>query len=330
MVTELVGKSESVKAIMHAKVRVDLQDVTDPVISIVTPSLNHGRFLRQTIESVAAQTFRSFEHIVVDGGSTDDTVKILSEFPHIRWVSEREEHIVEAYAKGFAMARGRYIIQCCVSDGFLDPNWFRKCVEILEKDDEVSLVWGFAQTMSEDGDLLNVCFQDFFTDPPPQKQDFLAYWLVSGFPLPEGNYCVRNEVLRSWFPDARSTDWFRTCPHLGFMYRFFTQGYSPYFIPVVANFGRFHHDQRSRRLSHVEKPAETAYSKAVKEYCGSVLRGRTAHHFRDGTSQVIGQIQSHQLHALRRKMWRHRLLRSPLLRLDPYTLVTKLKGRMFP
>lgn len=307
----------------------DLRDVSEPMISVVTPSLNHGRFLRQTIESVAAQTFRNFEHIVVDGGSTDGTVEILKEFPHLRWVSERDEHIVEAYAKGFAMARGRYIVQCCVSDGFLDPNWFSKCVDVLEKDDEVSLVWGFAQNMSEEGDLLNVSFQEFFADPPPQKRDCLALWLVSGFPLPEGNYCVRREVIRSRFPDARSNGWWRTCPHLGFMYRFFTEGYSPYFIPVVANFGRSHHDQRSRRLSAVEKPAEAAYRKAVKEYGKSVLRGSTVHRFRDGTSQVIGQIQPHERHSLRKKMWRHRLLRSPLLRIDPYTLVVKLKARMF-
>lgn len=307
----------------------DLRDVSEPVISVVTPSLNHGRFLRQTIESVAAQTFRNFEHIVVDGESTDGTVEILKEFPHLRWVSERDEHIVEAYAKGFAMARGRYIVQCCVSDGFLDPNWFSKCVDVLEKDDEVSLVWGFAQNMSEEGDLLNVSFQEFFADPPPQKRDCLALWLVSGFPLPEGNYCVRREVIRSRFPDARSNGWWRTCPHLGFMYRFFTEGYSPYFIPVVANFGRSHHDQRSRRLSAVEKPAEAAYRKAVKEYGKSVLRGSTVHRFRDGTSQVIGQIQPHERHSLRKKMWRHRLLRSPLLRIDPYTLVVKLKARMF-
>ena len=227
------------------------------------------------------------------------------------------------------MARGRYIIQCCVSDGFLDLNWFRKCVEILEKDEEVSLVWGFAQTMSEDGDLLNVCFQDFFTDPPPQKQDSLAFWLASGFPLPEGNYCVRSEVLRTWFPDRQSSDWFRTCPHLGFMYRFFTQGYNPYFIPVVANFGRLHHDQRSQRLSDVEKPGQVAYLKAVKEYGKSILRGSTIHRFRDGKSQVVGQIQPQDLPSLRRKMWRHRLLRSRFVRLDPYTLVLKLKERIF-
>lgn len=314
---------------MHAKTCEDLKDIAQPMISVVTPSLNQGRFLRHMIETVAAQTFRNFEHIVVDGGSTDSTIGILKEFPHIRWISERDDHIVEAYQKALAMARGRYIIQCCVSDGFLDPNWFKKCAEVLEKDDEVSLVWGFAQTMSEEGDLLNVSFQDFFADPPPQKKDFLPFWLVTGFHLPEGNYCVRSDVIKTWFPDMRASDWFRACPHLGFMYRFFTEGYSPYFIPVVANFGRTHHDQRSQRLSDVEKPGQAAYLKAVKAYGQSILRGSTVYRFRNGMSQVIGQIQPRDFPSLRKNMWRHRLLRSRLLRRDPYTLALKLKGRLF-
>lgn len=49
----------------------DLLDIVNPKISVITPSLNHGRFLRATIESVANQKYRSFEHIVIDGGSND-------------------------------------------------------------------------------------------------------------------------------------------------------------------------------------------------------------------------------------------------------------------
>jgi glycosyltransferase involved in cell wall biosynthesis len=313
--------------IMHAKVGEDLRDVTAPIISVVTPSLNHARFLRQTIESVASQTFRSFEHIVVDGGSTDGTVEILKEFPHLRWVSERDEHVVEAYQKAFAMARGRYIIQCCVSDGFLDPGWFRKCVEVLEKDDEVSLVWGFAQTMSEDGDLLNVSFQEFFADPPPQKQDFLAFWLASGFPLTEGNYCVRSSVIKSWFPDKNSEGWFRTCVHPGFTYNLMTQGYVPYFIPVVANFGRQHHDQRSQRLQNVEGPALKTYLRQTKKYACQVLRGEVVHVFRNGRGEIMRTLESKDLGRLRRQIWRHKLLRSYLLRRDLYTMAKELNRR---
>lgn len=299
----------------------------EPLISVVTPSLNHARFLRETIESVAAQKGVPFEHIVVDGGSTDGTLNILKEYSHLTWVSEPDDHVIEAYAKGFRLARGKYVVQCCVSDGFLDPYWFRKCAEVLEKDDEVSLVWGFAQEMSEDGNLLNVSFQDFFVDPPPQKRNLFPFWLATGMPLPEGNYCVRRGVLAKCFPGDDSQGWCRTCPHLGLMFNFFTQGYSAYFIQAVANYGRTHHDQRSRRLISIEKPAQMAYRNAIRQYLQDVLIRKRVHYFRDGHSRIVGSLEPHDLWPLRRAIWRHRILRSRLLRLDPCTIFHKVVSR---
>src|SRR5439155_26474785 len=119
-----------------------------------------------------------------------------------------------------------------------------KCVEVLGKDDEVSLVWGFPQYMSEAGDLLNVSYQDFFSDPPPQKEGFLAFWLATGFVLPEGNYCVRRAILKKCFPDRHAPRHFQIQPNLGFMFCFMTNGFCPHFIPVVASFGRIHTDQK--------------------------------------------------------------------------------------
>ncbi|GAB4507065.1 MAG: glycosyltransferase family 2 protein [Sulfuricaulis sp.] len=301
----------------------DYSSVTQPKVSVITPSLNLGRFLRETIESVASQSYGDFEHIVIDGGSTDETLDILKEYPHVRYISEKDRDVVEAYQKGFAMARGEYIIQCCVSDGFLDKHWFRKCVDVLDRDVETALVWGFPQYMSEDGSLLNVSYQEFFNDPPPQKQEFLALWMANGFCFPEGNYCVRSEIIRRFFPNGDSEKYFQIHSHLGFMYQFMTQGYSPFFLPVVANFGRTHQDQRGQRLKDVEKPAQQAYFRRIREFRNNLLGGRLQHLFRDGRSNVIGEIDKGQLASWKRKMWRHRILRSRLLRLDPYTLVLK-------
>lgn len=305
-----------------------MPEATEPLISVVTPSFNHARFLRATIESIAAQRSIDFEHIVIDGGSTDGSLDILRSCSGVVWVSEPDEHVVEAYEKGFRMARGKYVIQCCVSDGFLDPYWFRKCADVLEKDSEVSLVWGVPQMMSEDGNLLNVSFQDFFLTPPPQKRDLFPFWLATGFPLPEGNYCVRREVLLQWFPDRNSSDWWRTCPHLGFMYNFFTQGYSAYFIPAVANYGRAHHDQRSRRLRDIEGPAQKAYRAAVQGYRRRVLKRKAVHCFRDGSSRLVGRIEFDELWPLRRAIWRHRILRAKILHQSPFSLSRKLLARI--
>lgn len=294
------------------------------MLTVITPSLNHGKYLERTLESVLTQSYRNFEHVVVDGGSTDETVEILKRYPHLRWISEKDSHITEAYRKALLMARGRYIIQCCVSDGFLDEQWFQKCVDVLERDESVSLVWGFAQTMSEEGDLLNVSFQEFFSDPPPQKTEFLAYWLATGFPLPEGNYCVRSEVIKKWFPDERSDECFRTCPHLGFMYQFFTQGYSPLFIPVVANFGRQHQGQRSYRLKDVEAPAIAEYLRRTNRYAEDILAGRVRHVFRNGRGEVMSALEPKGFGPLRRRIWRYKLLSSPLMRRDLYTIAKKV------
>lgn len=306
----------------------DLRSVARPRISVVTPSLNHGRFLRDTVESVANQSLRDFEHIVIDGGSTDETLGILKEYPHVRWISEPDSSIYEAYQKGFSMSRGEFVIQCCVSDGFLDKNWFKKCIEVLDGDAQVSLVWGFPQYMSEQGDLLNVSYQEFFNDSPPQKQEFLALWLANGFVFPEGNYCVRGEIIRRFFPNDKSEKCFQIHPHLGFMYQFMAQGYSPYFLPMVANFGRTHHDQRGQLLREVEAPAQKAYYRKVSEYKKRMFGGGVVHCFRDGHSNVIGEIGGGEIGAWRRKVWRHRILRSRLLRLDPYSLALKLGERL--
>jgi glycosyltransferase involved in cell wall biosynthesis len=61
----------------------DLCNIVQPIILVLTPSLSHGCFLWQTIESVTCQTFRSFEHIVIDGGSTDEAIGILKQCPHV-------------------------------------------------------------------------------------------------------------------------------------------------------------------------------------------------------------------------------------------------------
>jgi glycosyltransferase involved in cell wall biosynthesis len=76
------------------------------LVSIVTPSLNQGRYLREAIDSVRAQTHAPIEHIVVDGGSTDGTLEILGEYDEVHWISEPDRGQSHALNKGFAMARG--------------------------------------------------------------------------------------------------------------------------------------------------------------------------------------------------------------------------------
>jgi glycosyltransferase involved in cell wall biosynthesis len=80
-----------------------------PKISVVTPTFNGIATLRETIESVLAQDYKNWEHIVVDGGSTDGTVNLLRSYPHVQWVSEPDEGHYYAMNKGIERASGDII-----------------------------------------------------------------------------------------------------------------------------------------------------------------------------------------------------------------------------
>ena len=60
-------------------------------ISIITPSLNMGRYIEQCIRGVQFQGYENYEHIVIYGGSTDQTLKIIGKYNHIKWISERRK-----------------------------------------------------------------------------------------------------------------------------------------------------------------------------------------------------------------------------------------------
>src|SRR5258706_16043129 len=71
-----------------------------PLVSIVTPSLNSTKFIRQTIESVAAPDYQRIEHAVMDGGSTDGTLEILASFPLVTVFSAPDCGTADAINRG--------------------------------------------------------------------------------------------------------------------------------------------------------------------------------------------------------------------------------------
>ena len=260
-----------------------------PKISIISPSKNTGRFAKETIESILAQSYSHWEHIVVDGVSTDETLDVIRQYPHIRWISEEDSGPDEAFRKGLAMANGEYIMFCGISDGYLDRNWFKKCVDILDNHSEIALVWGLPQYMSEAGELSRIAYDYFFNCPPPQGKDFIYYWLQTYFFLTEGNFCVRKNVIDDCFPiiDPKRVE--EKCDFFSFNYKFNTLGYLPYFIPVVANYGRIHHDAGGQRqlASGQMRMWIYRYQNDIEKFEKQIIKGKIIHRYRDGFGNVL-------------------------------------------
>ncbi len=103
-----------------------------PKISIVTPSFNQGQFLEETIRSVLLQGYPNLEYIIIDGGSTDNSLEIIKRYePWLSyWVSERDQGQTEALNKGFASASGEWMAWLNSDDIYL-PGTLMKIARII-------------------------------------------------------------------------------------------------------------------------------------------------------------------------------------------------------
>jgi glycosyltransferase involved in cell wall biosynthesis len=103
-------------------------------ISIVTPSFNQGNFLEETIRSVLLQAYPKLEYIVIDGGSTDDSVEIIRRYEsHLAyWVSEKDAGQAHAINKGFKKATGEWV-GWLNSDDFYLPGAFHTLMRVASE-----------------------------------------------------------------------------------------------------------------------------------------------------------------------------------------------------
>jgi len=120
-----------------------------PLVSVVTPSFNQGPFLRRTIDSVLGQSYPNIEYLVIDGGSTDESVGILRSYgTRIRWVSERDRGQAHAINKGFDQSRGE-IRAYLNSDDVLLPGTIERVVDQFARHPHWDMVYGRAHYIDE-------------------------------------------------------------------------------------------------------------------------------------------------------------------------------------
>ena len=128
-----------------------------PKISIVTPSFNQGQFIEETIDSVLSQRYPNLEYIIIDGGSTDNSVEIIKKYEKQLkyWVSEPDQGHGHALNKGFTQATGDIMAWLNSDDKYL-PWTFKTVAEIFQTHKDINWISGIPSAYNEQGCLSNI------------------------------------------------------------------------------------------------------------------------------------------------------------------------------
>ena len=112
-------------------------------VSVITPSYNQGKYLEQTIQSVLNQTYSNIEYLVIDGGSTDNSIDIIKKYEKIiaHWISEPDNGQADAVNKGFNRANGNLL--CWInSDDILYPDYVDNRVRQFKENPNADMIYG--------------------------------------------------------------------------------------------------------------------------------------------------------------------------------------------
>lgn len=159
-----------------------------PLVSVITPSYNQGEFIEETLECIKNQTYENIEHIVVDGGSTDQTVDILKRHEdqyELRWISEPDEGQSDAINKGFNMANGAIIGWLNSDDLYFRDSILVDVVDAFAAGPEPYIVYGDAIFVDVEGRPLFVRKRKYW-----RNARFLRGWTI-----PQPAIFFRREVI---------------------------------------------------------------------------------------------------------------------------------------
>jgi len=172
-----------------------------PLVSILTPSFNQGRWLPDNLRSVACQTYPNIEHIVMDGGSTDGSVELLEQAdPAVIWRSEPDDGQTQAINKAFAQSTGEIIGWINSDDAYFDCRAVESAVAYFETHPGVDVVYGHAAKVSAEGTVISIVWAVPFSYRFLRRLDFLV----------QPAMFIRRRALESGFLDESfhfAMDW---------------------------------------------------------------------------------------------------------------------------
>lgn len=155
-----------------------------PKISVITPSFNAAPYIEQAIDSVQQQGYANFEHVIVDGGSTDGTVEVLKRHPHLVWVSEPDGGQSDAMNKGFGMSSGEIIVYLNADD-FFEEGAFAAVAQAFAE--SAKFVVGKVRVLNADG-------SSYVNDPKVTLGEMLRWWEPNAYSFNSSGYFYLREV----------------------------------------------------------------------------------------------------------------------------------------
>lgn len=161
-------------------------------VSIITINYNNAEGLRRTLHSIASQTNKDYELIVVDGGSSDNSKEIieesLSEFPANSWVSEKDNGIYNAMNKGVRMSKGDYCLFMNSGDCFFADTSLEDSIPYLN--DTTEIVSGAVKT-------------DKFSKDAPKAEDLSLSFFIKDSMNHQSTYIKRELLLKFQYNESR-------------------------------------------------------------------------------------------------------------------------------
>lgn len=219
--------------------------MNNPEISVVLPVYNGGKFLNEAIESIISQTYDNFEFIIINDGSTDQSLNIINDYAaidsRIRVISRENKGLVYSLNEGIDLAKGKYIARMDADDISL-PERFELQYNFMEKHSDITILGTFIDAFGDDEETC-IHIEKWFNEKINDKNEHIK--ASRGCPVPHPTVMMKTDFAKS----EGYSDLYPTMEDYELWIRAISKGYKISNLDIRLLKYRVH----SKSKSHTEK-----------------------------------------------------------------------------